>query len=352
MVVGVMDRERLSSAVAALKRSIKYFPPCKLLRERNIAPQGIYLEITDGCNMACPMCITREHARRGIHAVLGPAEIRDILLRPCRALGFSAFTISGGEPTLVPHLREVIDDAVGLGYRIFLTSNVLRWDEGLWRDILTRMRDPQHTIMVSFDSATASEMNAIRGGDVFTRVTDHCRRLVRLRGELKAATQLKAATVLQPANASSLAQTARFILDDLGLDKVLVHLRHKYSRVTFRNYRHQARAARYSGREKEAMARAVALTFKMAAEDPRIVPTRGTLRHWLDFCSNPLRIQKVCDSSALVYVDPYGNVRGCLSGAILDNIRGTSVESILRSKGYRRFLRFARICAICVHGCS
>ena len=253
---------------------------------------------------------------------------------------------------MAPHLVEVIDDAVGLGYQVFLVSNMLRWDQGLCNRILPLLKDPRHTVLVSFDSAVASEMNVIRGGDVFARVVDNCRKLVRLRGELKAGTQLKAAVIVQPANVRSLAKTVDFILEDLQFDKVLVQLRHDYSRVTFRNYRRQARASKYSKNEKEALIRAAALTFKMASEDPRIIPTRGTLRQWLDFYANPLGIRKICESSALIFVDAYGNLRGCLSGVALGNIRDTSMTRFLRSKQYRRFLRFARICNICVHGCS
>lgn len=218
-----------------------------------------------------------------------------------------------------------------------------------------------HTIPPDIEFVQPKDMRVSQGSSVlsltmlagvFARVVDHCRKLVRLRSETKAGTQLKAAVIVQPANVRSLAKTVNFILEDLQFDKVLVQPRHVYSRVTLRNYRRQARAANYSEQEKEALLRAAALTFKMASEDPRIIPTRGTLRQWLDFYANPLGIRKICESSALIFVDAYGNLRGCLSGVALGNIRDTSMTRFLRSKQYRRFLRFARICNICVHGYS
>lgn len=323
----------------------------KLLRAKTVPAQGIYLEITDRCNMSCPMCNTRVH-RETVAPLLDREEIRDRLLLPGRALGFANLTISGGEPTLAPHLDEVIEDAAGMGYNVFLASNMLRWEEGLWRRLLVLMDDPRHTVLASCDSAEASEMNAIRGGDVFSRVTLHCKALARLRSELRAGTRLAAAMILQPINAGSLSKTARFVLGDIGFDKLLVQLRHDYSLVTFRNYRRQARAKRYSPEEKAALLRASALAFDMAAADPRILPVRGTLDDWRAFYDDPLGIRRICDSTAFVFVDPYGNLRGCISGGRLGNIRKSSIAEYLKSRRYRRFLLFARICNICTHGCS
>jgi len=352
MVIESFERRGVPRSGIALKKAIKYTPLYKLIRGQNIAAQGIYLEITDLCDMSCPMCNTRQHREGGQGPVLTPREIREKIFSHCHYLGFRDVTISGGEPTLAPHLREVIGDAVRMGYRVFLVSNMLRGDEGLWRNILTLMRDPRHTVLVSFDSSVESEMNAIRGADVFARVVDNSRKIVQLRNGLKAGTQLKAAIVLQPRNARSLMETVDYLLNDIRFDKVLIQPRHDYSRVTLMNYRRQARAGAYTLSEREELIRASELLFRKAAEDPRIVPTRGPLGHWVDFYTNPLKIRKMCESTALIYVDAYGNLRGCLSGDTLGTIRDTSIACFLKSKQYRRFLMFARICNICVHGCS
>ncbi len=318
----------------------------------NINKRYLYLEITDICNLDCPMCGTRQHRDGKVALHLTREFIRDEILIAGNQLGFSGFVISGGEPTLVSHLLDTLKDAVILDYDIILATNLLQMKRSRFEEILKVLDDNRHLIQISFDSHIPSEMNAIRGKDVYEVVIANCRNIVDLRKEVNTATQLGAVTVIQQENVDSIIDTVRFILDQLCFDIVKLQLKHDYnSSITPNNYRHQKKPE-YG---KEMLARLFEVceqVFNMARKDSRILPEHGELNDWKCFLTDPLKISKKCMSHISVYIDAYGNYRGCIFGEVIGNIHNISLRDYLRSKEYSEFLKFVEVCNICTHGCS
>jgi len=313
-------------------------------------PQALYLEITDRCNMACPMCMTREH-RKERRTSLDRETLRDRLLKPCRALGLSALAISGGEPTLAPHLLDTLNDAVNLDYNVFLATNLLSVDARLLRDVLRLLNDPRHALLVSFDSAEEDEMNAIRGRNVFKQVVANCREMLSMHAASGNRCLTYACIVLQPDNVRSITSSTRFVLDDLGFSRVVIQPRHDYSGVTLDTYRRQPFHP-YPETVRRDLESAAKELFEMASLDARILMTNGPLANWLQFYEDPLRLQGPCKATAHVYVDAYGNYRGCLYGDVLANLAEMDVPIYLASPQFDQFKRLTRVCKICIHGCS
>ena len=67
--------------------------------------RSYFLEITDGCNLNCPICYARSGSRGQAHLSLD--EVRE-LGRRIRADGGRRVSVTGGEPTVHPQLPQII----------------------------------------------------------------------------------------------------------------------------------------------------------------------------------------------------------------------------------------------------
>ncbi|MGE5621196.1 MAG: radical SAM protein [archaeon] len=120
------------------------------------------IEITDCCNMNCPVCLASNHSR--FH--MKPEEFKGIIESLLRAEGMvDLINISGGEPTLNPHLLEMIDIAsrpeivnvsLSTNGRIFLKN----------KDLLLRLIDKNVFISLQFDGFNSSPYREMRGEDM------------------------------------------------------------------------------------------------------------------------------------------------------------------------------------------
>ncbi len=301
--------------------------------------------------MDCPMCGTRQHRRNKTVTRLSFETIRDKLLIPGQRLGFSGFVISGGEPTLASHLLDTINSSVDLGYEVILSTNLLQFNTKRFNKVLVALDNSSHLIQVSFDSNIPSEMNTIRGKDVYDTVLYNCRKILSLREKINTSTRIGVVTVIQHANVNSIIDTVKFVLDDLGFDLVKLQLRHDYySPVSPENYRHQKH--KFSEINLASLLDVSEKIFKMSKENDRILPEKGDLFDWRCFLTEPLKMKKTCMSPISVYIDAYGNFRGCILGEIIGNIHDMGLREYLLSKEYEEFLKFSEKCNICTHGCS
>ncbi len=114
----------LVSSDAAMFRRIREksaFPDEPVASARGVTWVNI-LEITRDCNSACPICFAGSHPGRG-----GYLSVNEVArtARSLRAQGQKAVSLSGGEPTLHPHLGDVIRAARREGLDVTLFSNGL-----------------------------------------------------------------------------------------------------------------------------------------------------------------------------------------------------------------------------------
>jgi MoaA/NifB/PqqE/SkfB family radical SAM enzyme len=316
-----------------------------------LLPRCLYLEITDRCNMNCPMCITRAYRAHRSGPLLGRAEIRELLLDPVSAWGGEHFVVSGGEPMLSPILKDVLRDAVDRDFNITFASNIL--DESLHKfdDILRIMDDSRHGFQFSFDSVAQIEMDHIRGKAVYERVVSNAQKIARLRDRHGYRTRLFAQIVLQELNVDSVFRTIDFLLENVGVDVCIVQPEVKYSNVTLRNLRNQ-KPLECSAEFRTKLLDTVSHLFAMASDDPRIKVEGESLANWEKFMTKPYKIEGPCNSRNMVMVGPYGDLRGCLFSPVLGNIRSVDLIKYLQSRSYWNFLKLARVCKICINGCA
>ncbi len=78
------------------------------------------IEFSRACNFRCQYCYVED--RTGGPDELGRDEIKDVL-RQARKLGAGKIIILGGEPSIYPHLREMIEFMSGLGFSMEMFSN-------------------------------------------------------------------------------------------------------------------------------------------------------------------------------------------------------------------------------------
>lgn len=120
------------------------------------------IEITDHCNMKCPLCLASNHS--SFH--MKPGEFRGIIEGLLEAEGLiDLINISGGEPTLNPHLLEIIDIArrpeiinvsLSTNGRVFLKN----------KDLLLRLIDKNVFISLQFDGFQSYPYKDMRGEDM------------------------------------------------------------------------------------------------------------------------------------------------------------------------------------------
>jgi molybdenum cofactor biosynthesis enzyme MoaA len=314
-------------------------------------PRCLYLEITDKCNMNCPMCITRAYRQPRPDPLLSRLEIRKLLLDPVSAWGGRHFVISGGEPMLSPILEDVLRDAAARDLDITFATNIL--DESLHRfnDVLRIIDDPRHGFQFSFDSIDQLEMNHIRGKDVHTDVMANVRKIADLRGRHGYRARLFAQIVLQELNAGSVLKTIDFLLEEIEVDVCIVQPEVKYSNVTLRTLKKQ-RPIEYSPESRSRLLDTARRLFTLASSDKRIKVEGGSYANWEKFLTNPLEIEGPCNSRNMIMVGPYGDLRGCLFSPVIGNIRKAGLLDYLQSRQYREFLNLARVCKICINGCA
>jgi radical SAM protein with 4Fe4S-binding SPASM domain len=86
------------------------------------------IEFSRRCNFRCQYCYVED--RSGGPDELDRADIRDVL-RQAGELGAGKIIILGGEPTIYPHLREMIEFMGGLGFSMEMFTN----GSGIDRDL-------------------------------------------------------------------------------------------------------------------------------------------------------------------------------------------------------------------------
>ena len=77
------------------------------------SPDRIYLEVTQACNLSCPMCF--RGAGTEAAEEMTTSEILDLLAKLAQ-IGVHEIRLTGGEPTVRPDILQVIDGALEAGF--------------------------------------------------------------------------------------------------------------------------------------------------------------------------------------------------------------------------------------------
>lgn len=135
-------------------------------------PLNVHWELTNVCNLHCVHCYQQDDGPR--NPLPQGHDLFKIAQRIVEARVFEV-TLTGGEPLLVPQLRDLIHFFNEHDLRPHITSNGMLVDESAaqW------LSEADVTFQISIDGAAAQAHNSIRGSkQAFKRATDGIRRLV------------------------------------------------------------------------------------------------------------------------------------------------------------------------------
>lgn len=124
------------------------------------------VEVTDRCNLSCPVCYAESAPHHGRHRTL--EEIEEMLDIVVRNEGEpDVVQISGGEPTVHPQFFEILDIAKKKPIRhLMLNTNGIRIAKD--REFVKRLASymPDFEIYLQFDSFKQSALETLRGEDL------------------------------------------------------------------------------------------------------------------------------------------------------------------------------------------
>lgn len=190
-------------------------------------PRALQVEVSGACNLSCRMCLVAYRPRLGRSTNLALAALQRLLdgLPTVREL-----TLQGlGEPLLVPHLEDLVAEAVSRGIRVGFNTNGTLLTAERSAGLVASGLDWLH---VSIDGATTETFAAIRHGGDLDTVVANLRGLVAARVAAGAADpRIQVNTVVMRRNLHELPAIVR-LAADVGVDRMWVQgLSHDFSDV-------------------------------------------------------------------------------------------------------------------------
>lgn len=186
-------------------------------------PHRMYVEVTDECNLRCPMCTQTilQGERRRI-----PLELVRKLTPLMRYMDLIHFT-GCGETFLHPQLLDMLRLVPHHLCAVRIITNGLLLDEHVCRELINlQLKD----LWVSLDGTDAATFEKIRGSKLFRKVLENVRTLTRLKHELGSnRPEVALNFVAQRSNIEQLPDFIR-LAKELGADAVNVGFLQVYTR--------------------------------------------------------------------------------------------------------------------------
>ncbi|MCL6622322.1 MAG: radical SAM protein [Syntrophobacterales bacterium] len=127
------------------------------------------LEPTNACNRRCRHCCVNP----ADPPCFLPVELAASLLEQARTLGVGEVFLTGGEVSLYPDLKELLDLLAGAGFSFTLVTNGWRFRERLLPALLRpEIRERLKGVCFSLDGARAGTHDALRGEGSFAEVVE------------------------------------------------------------------------------------------------------------------------------------------------------------------------------------
>lgn len=167
-------------------------------------PISVELHLTDVCNLNCGWCTDNELRKN--KATL-PIQTIEKLFKEFREHNTGVTLEGGGEPTLHPQFKDIVD-----------IGNELSVDLGLITNGTVDISDSVHKlkwIRVSLDSSNKEEYKAEKGVDSFDKVIGNLQKMASMRNTRK--TFIGVGYVLTKRNQSNLKELIK-TLDEIGID--------------------------------------------------------------------------------------------------------------------------------------
>lgn len=138
-------------------------------RERDYGPPRLIVELTNICNLHCSYCLRDEDALYHTPANFFPVELLRRVVREAReAIGARTVMFTGGETTLHPGFREVIEAVGSEGATCSFVTNGWHF-ERVWPAVAANRATVTH-VSFSLDGPTRETHDRWRGDGSFVRV--------------------------------------------------------------------------------------------------------------------------------------------------------------------------------------
>lgn len=169
-------------------------------------PRMLWLELTGRCQLSCGHCYNSS-GPDGTHGAMTPEDWRSVVGQ-AGALGVRMVQMIGGEPTLYPHLADLITTARREGVEVEVYSNLVHVPDHLW-DVLSR---PGVRLATSFYSDDREQHRQITGRDTMRQTCANILRALANNIPLRAG-------LVQVLDGQRITE-ARALLADLGVEEI------------------------------------------------------------------------------------------------------------------------------------
>ncbi|WP_298423777.1 radical SAM protein [Rhodoblastus sp.] len=180
--------------------------------EFSLAPDSLWLSITENCNFRCVGCYTEGLFKK---TYLSPDELRRMLSGETET--YSLISLTDGEAFLHPELCEIIEicKAAHPAAQIDLVTNASVPPRGKYRRAVSLIDN----LGISIDGATKATYESIRRGGNFERFLDNVREIVAIRAETGKPSCLEFSFTAMTSNLPELPGVVR-IAAELGVPNV------------------------------------------------------------------------------------------------------------------------------------
>ncbi len=138
-------------------------------RERDYGPPRLIVELTNICNLRCGYCLRDEDALYHTPANFFPVELFRRVVREAReSIGARTVMFTGGETTLHPRFREVVEAVGAEGLTCSFVTNGWHF-ERVWPAVAAN-RDAVTHVSFSLDGPTRETHDRWRGEGSFVRL--------------------------------------------------------------------------------------------------------------------------------------------------------------------------------------
>ncbi len=146
-----------------LKRKPKPAKPRKLDLPAGVPPlTSLYMYISGSCNLACHHCwIEPDYQADNKNGKFLKLEHIKKAIREARPLGLQSVKLTGGEPTIHPRFREIVDLIESQGIGMILETNGILIDDEMARFLKSKKH--LSFISVSLDGARTETHDRLRG---------------------------------------------------------------------------------------------------------------------------------------------------------------------------------------------
>lgn len=288
-------------------------------------PDRMYLELTDACNLKCPMCTQAVFTHKRTYMTLDVLERMGSAIRYMDLISF----VGCGETLYHPKFREVIESLPTRTAETRIITNGILLSEETSRFLIEQQLDQ---LWVSLDTTESKTFEVIRSSKMYDKIIRQVETFTRLKRELKSELpHLALNFVARRCNIEQLPDFVR-LAHRLGAEKVNVGYLSVYTRELVEKslFFHQELSDRYM-RAAKAVAEELNVELYLPglfAETPKDIP------------ATTQRIGKCAELYQFVYVHPDGALGPCcVNDSRLGMLQDAPFDELWNGPLYREFRR-------------